>query len=118
MNSIKMDAPREKIEAMIREANTSKTGSVTKQEFIAMMSRRVAGADSESDIVAAFKVLADDTNNTGYVTVEDLKTTMQHVGLKLSEGEVDAMLRDAAADTRDGKIDYRAFAARFYKPIQ
>ena len=118
MDSIKMDAPAAKIQAMIKEANTSGTGSVSQTEFVAMMSRQVAGADSEADIVAAFKMLADDTGDTGLVTVEELKNTMAHVGLKLSAAEVDAMLKDAAQDTVDGKINYKTFAARFYKPIK
>jgi calmodulin len=117
MASIKMDAPDAKLDAMIKEANTSGSGSVTKDEFIAMMSRKVAGADSKDDIIAAFKVLADDNDDTGMVSVDDLKTTMEKVGLKLSPDEVTAMLKDAAADTADGKINYKTFAARFYEPI-
>ena len=117
MASIKMDAPDERIKAMIKEANTSGTGSVTKDEFIAMMSRQVKGADSQDDIIAAFKVLADDTDDTGFVSVDDLRNTMAKVGLKLKPEEVDAMLKDAAADTSDGKINYKDFAAKFYKPI-
>ena len=115
--SIKMDASADKIAAMIKEANTSGTGAVTKEEFIAMMSRKVAGADSEADIVAAFKVLADDTDDTGFVSVDELKNTMSKVGLKLSDDEVASMLKDASSDTKDGKIDYKSFAAKFYKPI-
>ena len=60
MSSIKIDVSDAKIDSMIKEANTSNTGSVSKEEFIAMMSRRVKGADSEADIVNAFKILADD----------------------------------------------------------
>ena len=115
--SIKMDASADKIAAMIKEANTSGTGAVTKDEFIAMMSRKVAGADSEADIVAAFKVLADDTDDTGFVSVDELKNTMSKVGLKLSDDEVASMLKDASSDTKDGKIDYKSFASKFYKPI-
>ena len=112
MDSIKMDVSDDKLKSMISEANTSGTGRVTKEEFVAMMSRRVKGADSQSDIVAAFKILADDTEDTGFVSVTELENTMSKVGLKLSAEEVAAMLKDASSDTKDGKINYKSFAAK------
>lgn len=118
LKSVNMTLPDDKIAKMIKEADTNGDGTVSKDEFVALMSRKVDGADSESDIVSAFKTIADDQSDTGLVSVEELKNTMKNVGLKLSDSEIEDMLKDAAADTKDGKINYKTFAARFYKPIE
>jgi calmodulin len=118
MTSINMSPTDEQIAKMIKEADADQDGAVNEAEFIALMSRQVAGADSEADIVEAFKTLADDQNDTGLVAVDELKNTMKNVGLKLSDTEIEELLKDAAADTADGKVNYKAFAARFYKPIE
>ena len=61
MESINMAPTDDMISKMIGEADADKDGAVNEAEFVAMMSRQVAGADSEADIIEAFKILAGPT---------------------------------------------------------
>ncbi|KAG2232007.1 hypothetical protein INT48_004817 [Thamnidium elegans] len=69
--------------------------------------KRMSGAaDTEDDLLDAFKVF--DKDNDGYITPDELRQVMKQLGQKLSEQEVDEMIKEADADS-DGKIDYKEF---------
>ena len=59
--------------------------------------------DSEEEIKEAFKVFDKDGN--GYISAAELRHVMTNLGEKLSETEVDEMIREADVDG-DGQINY------------
>jgi len=63
------------------------------------------GAQREA-LVAAFRVF--DKDDTGSVSVKDLKHVLTSVGDKMSSGEFDEIMRNALVD-RDGQIQYENF---------
>lgn len=67
-----------------------------------MMARKMKDTDSEEEIREAFKVF--DRDNNGYITAAELRHVMTSIGEKLSDDEVEEMIREADADG-DGKID-------------
>ena len=59
--------------------------------------------DWAAPIYEAFKVF--DKNDSGYLTADELRDALTKLGEKLTDEEVDDMLKDADMD-EDGKINY------------
>ena len=78
-------------------------GSLTlPPEFLTMMARKMKDTDSEEEIREAFKVF--DRDNNGYISAAELRHVMTSIGEKLTDDEVDEMIREADQDG-DGRID-------------
>jgi calmodulin len=67
-----------------------------------MMARKMKDTDSEEEIREAFKVF--DRDNNGYISAAELRHVMTSIGEKLTDDEVDEMIREADQDG-DGRID-------------
>lgn len=67
-----------------------------------MMARKMKDTDSEEEIREAFKVF--DRDNNGYISSAELRHVMTSIGEKLTDDEVDEMIREADQDG-DGRID-------------
>ena len=75
-------------------------------EFLTMMARKMKDTDSEEEIREAFKVF--DRDNNGFISAAELRHVMTSIGEKLTDDEVDEMIREADQDG-DGRIDCMAF---------
>jgi calmodulin len=84
------------------EASTHKVCA----EFLTMMARKMKDTDSEEEIREAFKVF--DRDNNGFISAAELRHVMTSIGEKLTDDEVDEMIREADQDG-DGRIDYNEF---------
>ncbi len=73
-----------------------------------MMSKKMNEPDSQEELVKAFNVFDSDGN--GYIDAKELRLAMTRLGEKLTEAEVDDMIKDADKNG-DGKVDYKEFAA-------
>ena len=67
-----------------------------------MMARKMKDTDSEEEIREAFKVF--DRDNNGFISAAELRHVMTSIGEKLTDEEVDEMIREADQDG-DGRID-------------
>jgi calmodulin len=82
-------------------------------EFLTMMARKMKDTDSEEEIREAFKVF--DRDNNGFISAAELRHVMTSIGEKLTDDEVDEMIREADQDG-DGRIDCRtSFIFFFYQ---
>lgn len=77
-----------------------------------MMARKMKDTDSEEEIREAFKVF--DRDNNGFISAAELRHVMTSIGEKLTDDEVDEMIREADQDG-DGRIDCEYH--RFLLPI-
>jgi calmodulin len=75
-----------------------------------MMARKMKDTDSEEEIREAFKVF--DRDNNGFISAAELRHVMTSIGEKLTDDEVDEMIREADQDG-DGRID-----CTFPQPLQ
>lgn len=83
-----------------------------------MMARKMKDTDSEEEIREAFKVRQNDPvvairllfpqvfdrDNNGFISAAELRHVMTSIGEKLTDDEVDEMIREADQDG-DGRID-------------
>ena len=75
-------------------------------EFLTMMARKMKDTDSAEEIKEAFKVFDKDGN--GFISAAELRHIMTNLGEKLTDEEVDEMIREADVDG-DGQITYDEF---------
>ena len=71
-----------------------------------MMSNKMRDTDSEEEISEAFRVF--DKDGSGFISVAELRHVMTNLGEKLTDEEIDEMVREQDFDG-DGKIDYESF---------
>ncbi len=83
--------------------NIAGDGTINFTEFVLMMSKKREGNDNEEDIKEAFKVFDKDGN--GFISAAELRHVMSNLGEKLTDEEVDEMIREADVDG-DGQVNY------------
>ncbi|KAL3875246.1 hypothetical protein ACJMK2_038170, partial [Sinanodonta woodiana] len=103
MRSLGQNPTSEQLENIIRMVDADGNGTIDFDEFCVIMSQKMNGTQSENDVLEAFKVF--DPEGNGYITSEHLRFIMTTKGERMTEDEVDEMIKDADADG-DGCIEY------------
>ncbi|KAF8655572.1 hypothetical protein HU200_061119 [Digitaria exilis] len=115
----------DELHEMIRDADADGNGTIEFAEFLALMARKkktstsagaggdgggAAGGDEDDDpdeeLREAFKVFDKDQN--GYISAAELRHVMINLGEKLTDEEVEQMIREADLDG-DGQVNYDEF---------
>ncbi|CAF4628154.1 unnamed protein product, partial [Rotaria magnacalcarata] len=71
-------------------------GTIDFPEFLTLMARKMKDTDSEEEILEAFRVFDKDGN--GYISADELRNVMTSLGEKLTDEEVNQMIREADID--------------------
>lgn len=91
---------------MISVIDTTGDGKINFEEFVAMMEKRKNEADTEQEIINAFRVFDKDGN--GLISKAELTNIMSILGDTLSNEEIEEMIIEADVDG-DGFINYEEF---------
>ncbi|XP_030374994.1 calmodulin [Scaptodrosophila lebanonensis] len=93
---------------ILTDFDPDNTGELTLSDFLAIMSRRYRDMTPEDEVILAFKVF--DKEGNGYISESEFRHIMTNLGDKMSEDDVEEIIRDADSDT-EGNINYVAFVA-------
>lgn len=90
-------------------------GTIDFEEFIQMMpaaSKNERDGNAEDEMLEAFQIF--DTDGNGNISADELRQIMANLGEKLTEEEVEAMVKEADIDG-DGEINYDEFVRMMFK---
>ena len=109
MRSLGQNPTEAQLRDMINEVDADGNGTIDFPEFLTMMAKKMMETDSEDEIREAFRVFDKDGN--GFISAAELRRFMTNIGDKLTEGEVDQMIREADIDG-DGQLNYEEFVMK------
>ena len=93
---------------MIDNADIDGSKHLEFDEFLALMIKRAPNDESgrQDEMRHAFKIF--DKNGDNYISRSELKSAMRKIGEKMSDKDIDVMIREADLD-RDGRVNYEEF---------
>ncbi|KAG4981912.1 hypothetical protein JHK87_026661 [Glycine soja] len=106
VRSLEGNATKEKIQEMISEVDINGNSlSVNFEDFLKIMGRTIKENLTE-ELKDSFKVF--DRDNDGYISATELRQVMVKLGERLTDEEVEQMIREADLDG-DGRDSYEKF---------
>uniref|UniRef100_A0A8D1P5Z6 Calmodulin-like protein 3 n=1 Tax=Sus scrofa TaxID=9823 RepID=A0A8D1P5Z6_PIG len=103
LRSLGQNLTEAELQDMIHEVDVDSNGATDFLEFLTMMARKMKDTDSEEEIREAFHVFEKDDNS--YISAAELHHVMTNLGEKLTDEEVDEMIKEADSDG-DGQVDH------------
>merc|ERR1719198_335578 len=100
------------IEKMVGEVDDDGSGEIGFPEFLRMMTNKILNKDPKDDMVKAFRLFDED--QTGFVTLKNMKRVAKETNQTLDEEELQEMLNDADRDG-DGQLNEEEFLTMLKK---
>lgn len=101
MQSLGFDTKNPTIYQMMQDIDKSSGTEVNFDEFLNLVTSRLAGSDTKEDIQKIFDLFDDD--HTGYISLQNLKRVAAELGENMDDAELLEMIERADFD-RDGQI--------------
>eukprot|EP00918_Siedleckia_nematoides_P055068 GHVU01120130.1.p1 GENE.GHVU01120130.1~~GHVU01120130.1.p1 ORF type:complete len:174 (+),score=37.80 GHVU01120130.1:77-598(+) len=93
---------------VMKEYDKNSTGSIDYNDFLDIMTQKINDRDPNEEIMKAFKLFDDD--NTGKISLKNLRRVARELGESLSDEELQAMIDEFDKD-EDGEICEAEFMA-------
>ncbi|KAF1860631.1 hypothetical protein Lal_00021676 [Lupinus albus] len=107
IRSLDQNPTEEELQDMISEVDVDVNGTIEFDEFFNLMANKFKHVDAEEEeLNEAFQVFDKDQN--GYISASELRHVMMNLGEKLSDEEVEQMIKEADLDG-DGQVNYDEF---------
>ena len=106
MRSLGQNPTNADLQEMINEVVRSGGHNIDFPEFLTLMARKMKDSNVEGEIIEAFKVFDKDGNGT--ISAFELRHVLTSLGEKLTDEEVDEMMREANIDMKS-LINYETF---------
>ncbi|CAH1370835.1 hypothetical protein MTP99_012348 [Tenebrio molitor] len=106
IRALGFEPKKEEIKKMIADIDTKGTGKLSFDDFIQLMTMKMAEKDSKEEIMKAFRLFDDD--ETGKISFKNLKRVAKELGENLTDEELQEMIDEADRDG-DGEINQEEF---------
>eukprot|EP01016_Furgasonia_blochmanni_P008111 TRINITY_DN13256_c0_g1_i3.p2 TRINITY_DN13256_c0_g1~~TRINITY_DN13256_c0_g1_i3.p2 ORF type:complete len:167 (-),score=90.22 TRINITY_DN13256_c0_g1_i3:11-511(-) len=106
MRALGFEPKKEEVKRMIAEIDKEGKGVIEFQDFLDLMTVKMAERDPKEEILKAFKLFDDD--NTGKITLKNLKRVARELGETMTDDELMEMIEEADRDG-DGEISEEDF---------
>ena len=106
LRSLGQNPTEAELKDMIKEADTTSSGTLDFQEFRTMMKKKNTCTSTKSQIREAFRVFDKDGN--GLISPAELKQTITEMGDECTDEEVEEMIKEADTDG-DGQVNFEEF---------
>ena len=91
---------------MIADVDTNGSGVIDYNEFLDMMTQKMAERDPREEMLKAFRLFDDD--ETGKISFRNLKRVAKELGENMTDDEIQEMIEEADRDG-DGEISEDEF---------
>ncbi|KAF9005313.1 EF-hand [Hymenopellis radicata] len=93
---------------VLRDNDNARHGLMEFEDFAEIMSQRILAREPMDDLRRAFKLFDDD--NTGKISLRNLRRVAKEIGDRLEDDELQAMIEEFDVD-QDGEISEQEFYA-------
>ncbi|CAN6303766.1 unnamed protein product [Urochloa humidicola] len=109
MKSLGENFNESQLKAMIKAVDADGTGTIDFHKFLNLMAHKLKNTDLEEKLREAFDVI--DKDQDGYISATELRQVMTNLGEKVTDQEVEEMMREADTDG-DGRVSFEEFKRR------
>ena len=106
MRALGFEPKKEEIKKMISEADPHSEGVVSFENFMELMTTKMAERDPREEMLKAFRLFDED--ETGRISFKNLKRVAKELGENMSDEEIHEMIEEADRDG-DGEINEDEF---------
>lgn len=106
MRALGFEPRKEEMKKMISEVDKEATGKISFNDFLAVMTQKMAEKDTKEEILKAFRLFDDD--ETGKISFKNLKRVANELGESLTDEELQEMIDEADRDG-DGEVNEEEF---------
>ncbi|KAI4463792.1 calcium binding protein [Holotrichia oblita] len=106
IRALGFEPKKEEIKRMIADIDKEGSGKLSFDDFLQLMSMKMAEKDSKEEILKAFRLFDDD--ETGKISFKNLKRVAKELGENLTDEELQEMIDEADRDG-DGEISQEEF---------
>ncbi|XP_050101526.1 uncharacterized protein LOC126581719 [Anopheles aquasalis] len=106
IRALGFEPKKEEIKKMIAEIDKDGSGKISFDDFLQLMTVKMAEKDSKEEILKAFRLFDDD--ETGTISFKNLKRVAKELGENLTDEELQEMIDEADRDG-DGEVNQEEF---------
>ena len=107
MNSLGQNHTDAELQDMLNAVDADRNGDVDFPEFLTLMFGKMKDTSKDEPLIEAFRVFDKDGN--GYISAAEFRRVMTNLGEKLTDEEVEEMIRESDIQDGDGQINYEEF---------